>query len=213
MKVLTTLMLSTALVTSTAALADDYRGKSHRGDYKTHEYKRYHGDDQRYYRKQDRKHDKHKQHEHFAGAHGVLRLDIPVRVRGDERIKLRQLVRNRYGIDTKHYRLRAVVVNNRARHNGFARLRTGDEVSRKTYLERGENRIRAPRSGQHGKWVLRVDNARINNIRVILEPRRQQFADRYDHHDRYDRYGRYDRRDHNDRYRWYFDRWSRLLNW
>ncbi len=202
MKVLTTLMLSTALLASGSALADDdHRKKHHRGDrYETHEYKRYHGDDQRYYRGKDRYHGKrhHDKWDRRADRHGGrLRLDIPVSVRGEEKIGLRRLVRNRYGIDTRDYRLRAVVVDNYSHRRAAARLYTGDDYSRLTYLQRGPTRIRAPQGDQHGRWILHVDNARVSNIRVVLEPRRHEYAHRYEP----------PRRD------WKYDRWSRWIRW
>ncbi len=238
MKVLTTLMLSTALLASGSALADDdHRKKHHRGDrHDTHEHKRFHGDDQRYYGSDERFFcDDHKRHhdlrdfrrhhggderafrkhlsvhvDHgWAGHHGKrdrragrhdgkLRLDIPVSIRGEEKIGLRRLVRNRYGINTDDYRLRAVVVDNYSHRRAAARLYTGNDYSRLTYLQRGPTRIRAPQGDQYGRWILHVDNARVNNIRVVLEPRRKHYAHRYEP---------------TPRRPWYYDRWSRWIRW
>lgn len=245
MKALTTLMLSTALLASGAAIADDddYRKKYKRGDYyerhshdhhkKSH--KRYKGDDQRYFKDHrsgdrffcddhDRHHDfsdfrryhggderlfaKHLKRHHrddhgWAKHHGryarhgdVLRLDIPVRIRGDEHIGLKRLVRERYGVDPRDYRLRKVVVTNRGHRPAAARLRVGDDYSRVTYLNGGNNHIRAPRGPQYGRWVLGVENARISNIRVVLEPK-HRWAGRYSPAPRRG---------------WFDDRWSVWLN-
>ncbi len=217
MKVLTTLILSTAILASTPAVADDHRyGKKYkhgdhyeqhhdyshkRGDrYKKHKNdsnKRFYGDDQRYYDKHDKKHGHAGHHGRYANSGEVLRLDIPVRVRGDDRIALRRLVREAYGVNPRDYRLRKVVVTNRGNRHGAARLRIGDDYSRVTYLNPGKNHIRAPRGAQHGRWVLDVENARINKVRVVLEPRNQWAY-------------------HNDptpRRPWYYDRWASWMDW
>ena len=110
--------------------------------------------------------------------HEVIRLDVPVRIRGDERIHLRRLLSNYYGINPRHYRLKKVVVNNRSRRNAYARLRVGNSVTDVRYLSRGKNHLRAPRYSD-GRWVLGVRDARINNIRLVLEPKYN-----WAHHDR-----------------------------
>ena len=210
MKVLTTLVLSTAVLASAPAFADDHRyGKKHKHDKhyeQRHDYshKRYYDDDQRYYKDSSKKHLKHhprsgyaKHHGRYADHGGVLRLDIPVRIRGDERIALRRLVRETYGVNPRDYRLRKVVVTNRGHRPAAARIRIGDDVSRVTYLHAGRNHIRAPRGPQSGRWVLGVENARINNIRVVLEPR-NRWA--YQANPKPNRY-------------WYRDRWASWLHW
>ncbi len=143
-----------------------YRDKHHRGYHSKHERR-------------------HHERRHF-NKHDVVRLDIPVRIRGDERVHLRRLLKNYYNINPDHYRLRKVVVDSRGRHDyASARLKVGGEVSDRTRLERGKNHLRAPRYS-NGRWVLGLRNARVNNIRVVLEPR-QRYA-RHEHPRRWMKY-------------------------
>lgn len=138
-------------------------------------------------------HGKHQHGKHHYGKHhradGVrhherIRLDIPVRIRGNERIKLRRLLSNYYGINPRHYRLKKVVVDNRSRRDAYARLRVGDQITDARYLSRGRTHLRAPRHSD-GRWVLAVRDARINNIRVVLEPKYNwAYNDRPRHHPR-----------------------------
>lgn len=128
---------------------------------------------------------RHEQRRHF-NKRDVVRLDIPVRIRGDERVHLRRLLRNHYNIDPNNYRLRKVVVDSRGRnHYASARLKVGGQMADRTRLERGKNHLRAPRYS-NGRWVLGLNNARVNNIRVVLEPRKR-YA-RHDHPRRWMQY-------------------------
>ena len=116
-----------------------------------------------------RGHGKHQRHDSVR-HHELVRIDVPVRIRGDERIHLRRLLSDYYGINPRHYRLKKVVIDNRSRHGAYARLRVGNQVTNARYLSRGRNHLRAPRYGD-GRWVLGVQDARINNIRLVLEPK------------------------------------------
>lgn len=117
----------------------------------------------------------------------VVRLDLPVHVRGDGRVRLRRLINRHYRINLDHYRLRKVVVDNHGRRHSMGRLRVGKNVSHPQQLYKGRNVLKVPNQG-FGKWVLRLDNARVNNIRVVLEPRQQwahQRSPRRAHHPGY----------------------------
>ncbi|MFT7654007.1 MAG: hypothetical protein ACI9UU_003123 [Candidatus Azotimanducaceae bacterium] len=114
-------------------------------------------------------------------AQGPLRLDLPVRVRGDGRIKLKRLAQRQHGIDLDHYRLVKVVVNNRGRHGGAAQLRVGSYSTDYVRLDQGRSVIHPPRHGVNGKWILRLDDARVNNVRLVLEPRHRNYVQRGNH--------------------------------
>jgi len=147
--------------------------------------------EQRHYedRGHHRSHERRHHQRHRFNHRDVVRIDIPVRIRGDERVHLRRLLRSYYNINPDHYRLRKVVVDSRGRHHhASARLKVGGHVSDRTLLERGRNHLRAPRYS-NGRWVLGLRNARVNNIRVVLEPR--QHLARQDHPRRWMHYGRH----------------------
>lgn len=145
--------------------------KHHNG--KQYKDRRY--DDQRYY-------DRGKQH-----RNGNVRLDIPVHFRGDGRLKLKQLVRQYHGVNADDYRLVRVVVDSHGRRDGAARLRVGQRVSDLAYLGNGRTVLQAPNSRANGRWILKLDDARVSNVRVVMEPRYR--AAKYDK--RYDK--KYDR--------------------
>ena len=111
------------------------------------------------------------------GVPDPRRIDIPVRIRGDERVPLRRLLRKRYDINPNHYNLRKVVVFNDGRH-ASARLRVGDYVSERRHLHYGRNQLWAPRHSD-GRWTLGLSDARVDHIRVVLEPKKQLAAHRY----------------------------------
>ncbi len=108
----------------------------------------------------------------FDNRHrGVIRVDIPVSVRGDQRLPLRRMLRHR-GYNPNDYHLRAVVFHNDGRRHASARLRVGDQVNNEYHLGRGKTRLRAPRYAQDsGRWVLGLNNARVDHIRIVLEPK------------------------------------------
>ena len=121
----------------------------------------------------DRYSDKYDGHDRRSSRHAnrnVLRLDIPVHVRGSDRIPLRKLVKRYHRVDLSQYRLKKVVVSNNRRRHAYANLQVGDRVTDRQRLRRGNNHIDAPRRTD-GKWVLGVKHARIDNIRVVLEPK------------------------------------------
>jgi hypothetical protein len=170
---LTTVVIG-ALLAADGAFAkphDDHRKQ--RND----RYEQGHDYDHRYdrydrYEREDRHHRRH------FNKRDVVRIDIPVHIRGDERVPLRRMLRNYYNINPNHYHLRKVVVDNRGRHRASARLKVGDYVSGRQHLHQGRNHLRAPRYGD-GRWVLKLNNARVNNIRVVLEPKHHYAAKHY----------------------------------
>lgn len=111
----------------------------------------------------------------------VIRLDIPVHVCGSARINLNRHLRRNFDIDPHQYRLRKVVVHNRSRHHGHAALNAGG-IRTKTAIHRGANHLHAPAA--HGRWMLRLNNARVNHVTVVLEPRRFAYVDRSNHRTR-----------------------------
>lgn len=129
----------------------------------------YHAD--RLDRYETRRHDS--RHRHGARRNrDQIRLDLPVHIRGDQRVALRRLINRHYRINLDHYRLRKVVVNNHSRRHSMARLRVGYQAGPPRHLNRGRNVLSVPNQG-YGKWVLGLDNVRVNNIRVVLEPRQR----------------------------------------
>ena len=99
----------------------------------------------------------------------LVRLDLPVHVRGDDRIHLRRLIRN-HGYNPNHYTLRKVVFNNKSHRRASARLRVGNRVAFEHLYGPGKTQMRAP-AQTNGRWVLALDNARVNSVRVVLEPK------------------------------------------
>jgi hypothetical protein len=114
--------------------------------------------------------DRFDRHSSRRANRDVLRLDIPVHVRGSDRIPLRKLVKQYHRINLDQYRLKKVVVNNHRRRHAYANLQVGDYVTDRQRLRRGNNHITAPHR-TNGRWILGVKHARIDNIRVVLEPK------------------------------------------
>ena len=164
--VLTTTLLISALAAAAPAMAEDNHWTGKKAKTQSERYQPFQKNyDDRYY-----KHG-HKQGRKNKPAHrDVLRLDIPVAIRGDERVHLRRLINRRSNVDLNNYRLKNVVVNNYARRYAAARLIVGARSSHVHALQRGSNYISAPRHSD-GRWVLGVKDARIDNISVVLEPK------------------------------------------
>jgi len=171
--VLTTTLLISALTATAPAMAGDHNWTGKKAKTQSERYQPFQKNyDDRYY-KQSYEHSKKSNkygNKHKAANRGVIRLDIPVAIRGDERVHLRRLINRRSNVNLNNYRLKKVVVNNYARRSAAAKLIVGDRVSHVHTLQRGSNHIAAPRRGD-GRWVLGVTDARIDNIRVVLEPK------------------------------------------
>jgi hypothetical protein len=127
----------------------------------------------------------YQQHDKYANKHrpgfrnkalhrNIIRLDIPVRVRGNDRIHLRKLVNRHSNVNLDNYRLKKVVVDNHSRRYATAKLHVGQHQSEVLALHRGSNHIAAPRRSD-GRWMLGVRDARIDHIRVVLEPKPYAF--------------------------------------
>ena len=167
MKILVSL---TALALSLTLLVPAHAGRDHDRD-----------------RDRDRGWDRGHHHSHDYRDKGIrfkrdtVRLDLPVHVHGKARMDLKRMIRRQHGINPNHYRLVRVVVRGhdipRDRRDGFARLRVGDYVSDRVSLD-GRTRISAPRAYRHADWRLRVRGGRVHNVRVVLEPRRLDYARR-----------------------------------
>ena len=137
-----TLVSLTALALSVTLLAPAHAGRDHDRE-----------------RDRDRSWDRDHRHSQHDAWHyrdkdirfnrDLVRLDIPVHVRGKARMDLKRLIRREHGINPNHYRLVRVVVRGhdipRDRREGFARLRVGDYVSDRVSLD-GRTRIKAPRA-------------------------------------------------------------------
>lgn len=164
--VLTTTLLISALAATAPAMAGENNWTGKKAKTHSERYQPFHKNyDDRYYKKSDRHGRKNK-----PAHRDVLRLDFPVAIRGDERVHLRRLINRRSNVNLNNYKLRKVVVNNYARRSAGAKLIVGDRVSHVHRLQRGSNHIAAPRRGD-GSWVLGVKDARIDHIRVVLEPK------------------------------------------
>ena len=157
-------MLMTLTAVTVALFCADYASAKHRDFQDT----RYHPHaDKRIY---NNHHDKR--------YRDVIRVDIPVAVRGDQRLPLRRMLRH-HGYNPNEYRLRAVVFHNYGHRHASARLRVGHQINDEYRLGRGKTRLRAPRHAHDsGRWVLGLNNARVDQIRVVLEPKRR-WAYRY----------------------------------
>ncbi|XOV82533.1 MAG: hypothetical protein ACFHXK_16940 [bacterium] len=177
--VLTTTLLISALAAAAPALAGDTHWHGKKTKNTSEQYHQFHDNHYRSdYNKGYKNKFKHGKNKH---AHrDVIRLDIPVAIRGDERVHLRRLVNRHSNLNLNNYRLKKVVVNNYARRSAAARLVVGDRTSGVQALQRGRNHIAAPHRGD-GRWILGVKDARIDHIRVVLEPK-PQVAYRPGHH-------------------------------
>lgn len=182
------LSLVTAGLMFGAASASADRGDRHHRDPDRVYDRDYRHDDQRYYKhdkyyKKDKyyKNDRHYKKRHYKNER--IKLDLPVRLRGSDRIKLRRLANYHYGIDLDNYRLVRVVVNGHGRrHHGTAQLRVGRYHTQAKYLD-GRTAFKAPDARRHAPWVLGIDRARVNNIRLVLEPRNRYAYKHRRHHD------------------------------
>ena len=213
---LTTVVVGTLLAANGASAEsgryddrDSHRSQHSQKQYvqkKDRDYQDIRHDDRRY---KDRYHHRQK---HANGD--VIRLDLPVRVRGDGRVHLKRLLVDHYGVNPDQYRLRKVVVTNRGKGGNrghryaAARLHVGGQIVDHVTLQRGKNDLQAPRH-TNGRWILGLDNARVDNIRVVLEPR----GHRVGHHGpsynkRYDK--RYDDKRYTDRTDWV---WNEPRRW
>lgn len=109
-----------------------------------------------------------------------IRLDFPLHVRGDRRIKLHRLARH-HGIDLADYRIVKVVVRSHGPRRSYARLSVGHGFAEAVPLHHGRVHIHAPRGRQHGRAVLGLANARVDKVRLVLEPKYRRHHD-YAHH-------------------------------
>ena len=177
----------------------EYRKDKHRKN-------KYHKDGYRKGKHYDRdyhrgdRYDRHWDKRRFftAGKGDRVRLDIPVNFRGEGKLRLKRMARQHYAIDLDEYRLVRVVFDHRGgRKRAAARLYVGQQRSDLVYLHPGRNVVYAPRTRANARWQLALDNARVNNVRLVLEPRysryarnddRRYYRDRNDHDRYYDRF-------------------------
>ncbi|MEM7097425.1 MAG: hypothetical protein AAF541_04130 [Pseudomonadota bacterium] len=159
-------VLSLSALSVSNAHADTYRGYNDRDQYN------HHGYDRGRYLKQ--------------AKHGYARplsLSFKVRLNGDNRVALRRLIEQRYGIDTQDYVLRSVTVANKSRYGACAELVTGRTSTGPVDLRRGLTTLYGPHhAGGRGKWQLHLEDSRVRRIRVELSPAYQQVG--YRHHKR-----------------------------
>ena len=120
-------------------------------------------------------HQPHDQRRHHCNRGHLVRINIPVDIRGDERVHLRRALHRRYNINTDNYHLHKVVVDNHAHRRASARLRVGSHTSDRQALHRGSNHLTTPGYSE-GRWVLSLNNARVTSITVVLEPKRHLAA-------------------------------------
>ncbi len=203
--VLTTTLLISALAVTAPAMAGDNNWTGKKAKTKSEHSQNFQNNyDDRYYKKSYEHGKKSKRYgkKHKPAQRDVIRLDIPVAIRGDERVHLRRLINRRSNVNLNDYRLKKVVVNNYARRYAAARLIVGDRISHVHTLERGRNHISAPRRSD-GRWILGVRDARIDNIRVVLEPKPYVAK----------RPGRYDQPWFSDNRSWNNNRFRDLRRW
>ena len=167
--VITTTLLLSALAATTPAIAGENNWTGKKAKTQCESYQTLHKNE---YRKSNKHNYRNK-----PAHRDVIRLDIPVAVRGNDRVHLRRLVNRHSNVNLDHYRLKKVVVSNYARRQASARLIVGNNVSDVYALRRGRNHIDAPHRSD-GRWVLGVKDARIDNIRVVLEPKQYAFSGR-----------------------------------
>lgn len=122
-------------------------------------------------------------------------LSMKIKINGQGRVGLRRLIERHHHIDTRNYRLRTVVVDNKATYPACAELSVGHRSSGVVDLQRGSTYIPVPRGSARGAWVLNVDAARLRRVHVELVPIRHGRGHDYSYRDKrdYDRHDRWDR--------------------
>lgn len=120
--------------------------------------------------------------EHQGWQQHRIKLDLPIRFRGTDRLRLRKIAQRHYAIDLDRYRLVRVVVEGHGRRHrpGTARLIVGHHRSHDEYLN-GRASFRAPDARRKANWQLKVRDAQINHVRLVLEPRFHKYAHRSDY--------------------------------
>lgn len=110
-----------------------------------------------------------------------IKLDLPIRFRGTDTLRLRRIAQSHYGIDLNRYRLVRVVVDGQGRRHrpATARLIVGDHRSPSAYVD-GRTAFRAPQAKRKASWQLGVHNAKIDRVQLVLEPRFHETASRWD---------------------------------
>ncbi|MEM7080634.1 MAG: hypothetical protein AAF513_18600 [Pseudomonadota bacterium] len=122
----------------------------------------------------------------YKGAYGYdyqrpLKLRMKVRADGNRTFSLRRMLQDRYGINTRDYRIESVAIRNKARHYACADLSVGRRSSGVIDLPRGVTHIYATGRG-NGAWKLNVENARVRAITVNLVPKHNAYGGkRYAH--------------------------------
>lgn len=113
-----------------------------------------------------------------------LKLRMKVRADGNRSFPLRRMLEDRYGINTRDYRIESIAIRNKARHYACADLNVGKRSSGVIDLPRGVTHIYAPGRG-NGAWKLNVENARVRAITVNLVPKNRYAHNtkRYSHQD------------------------------
>lgn len=130
---------------------------------------------------------------HQRGRYANYSRQGPVTVRlnydanGSGRISLRRMLRDQHGLDTSDWQIRSVRIRNKTRREACADLSVAGRSTGPVYLRRGITTIDAPRSRSDGRWVLGFENAKVRDVAVVLERKR-------------DRHGKYRTQHRNDDY-------------
>ena len=165
---------SATIVLVTLSAANTAHADRDRGGYYDQDHYEHHGYDRGRYLK-------HADH----GYARPLSLSFKVRLNGDNRVQLRRLIEQRYGINTRDYVLRSVTVANKSRYGACAELVTGRTSTGPIDLRRGVTTLYGPEYGNgRGKWQLHLEDSRVRRIRVELEPAYHQVGYRTDKHHR-----------------------------
>jgi|GEM_PF-2940083 len=110
---------------------------------------------------------------HSYRHQGPVTVRLSYDANGDGRIRLKRMLRDQHGIDANDWRIRAVNIRNKSRYEACADLSVGGRSTGPVFLRRGLTTIDAPRGRSDGRWVLGFENAKVRDVAVILEPRRE----------------------------------------
>lgn len=155
----------------------DYR--SDRSVYERRQDSRY---DSRYNSRYSNRHnDSYRGGRHVDTRHhrsGPITVRINYDANGDGQLRLKRLLRDQHGINPNDWRIRSVNVRHKSRREACADLTVGGRSTGPVYLRKGITTLQAPRGNANGGWVLGFENAKLRDVAVVLDPVRDNRANR-----------------------------------
>ena len=117
----------------------------------------------------------------WAARPDTLHVAIPLSdgyIARHETIRIKDLIRQRTGLEPSYFQLKAVVLHARARRNAFAQIKAGGKYSSPIRIPPGHRgelyrvRVPAPHDVHRGPWRLGISGAvYVDKSTAILEPK------------------------------------------